>query len=77
MGISRVALVVLASSFCVACAGTQERAAYAPSHAASVATIHTDATYIQRVEAKARARGVDVAWINPPMARTRTATAPR
>ena len=76
MAISRIALIALTASLCAGCAGTQERSAYVPPRAGASGTIYTDVAYMQRVEAQARARGIDVTWINPPMKRTDPASAP-
>lgn len=62
-----VATVVLAAG--CASTGDTRMSQAAPPARASTASIEQDTAYIDRVERQARARGIGLTWINPPVKR--------
>ncbi|MEO6264378.1 MAG: hypothetical protein ABIO58_05410 [Luteimonas sp.] len=67
----RFAILSLSVLGLAACASMQDKTAMAPAMTAGQhATIQTDYAYMAKVESIARARGVDVQWVNPPVKRS-------
>lgn len=77
MRVRHVVLPALAAGLLSACATTGQQASSPPPPAAPAAKpatmyaprITADEAYVQKVEALARIRGVDVRWVNKPVKR--------
>jgi len=71
MATHRISLALAATVLVTGCASMRDDGSSYLTSAQSQQTVQQDYAYIQRVEEKARIRGIDVTWINPPVKRVR------
>ncbi|GAA3921412.1 hypothetical protein [Luteimonas lutimaris] len=64
----RIFILALCAFGLAACAGTQDRTAYAPPGQVGSAPVNTG--YVSNVERMARAQGIKVTWVNMPVKRS-------
>jgi len=69
----RILVPALCACGLAACAGTQDRTAYAPPGQVGSAPVNTG--YVSNIERMARAQGIKVTWVNMPVKRAAQADA--